>query len=215
MAKDASLLIEIGTEELPPKALKRLSEAFADNLYDYLCEERLLAPLDAAEDREIYATPRRLAVIYHRVRKRQEDDVLRRTGPYKSAAFDASGKPTPAALGFAKGLGVDLSQLHEEETDKGPRLVHKQKVKGKAVKDLIHGVLENAIKDLPIPKRMRWGSRETEFVRPVHWLVVMHGNQVIRTDMLSASATNTTRGHRFHYPREIKLRSVQSCLTWL
>ena len=213
MTKDASLLIEIGTEELPPRALKRLSEAFEKNLYDRLSEEKLL--VDAAQDREIYATPRRLAVIFPRVKSRQDNWISGRMGPYKSAAFDVNGKPTPAALGFAKGLGVDVSRLQEEETDKGPRLVYKQVVKGRSAKEVIPGVLEKAIKDLPIPKRMRWEKLETEFVRPVHWLVVMHGNQVIKTDMLSVTATNTTRGHRFHYPKEIKLRSVQSYATQL
>ncbi|KAF0192253.1 MAG: glycyl-tRNA synthetase beta chain [Gammaproteobacteria bacterium] len=202
------LLIEIGTEELPPKSLKRLSEAFGERLRHHLINEHLLDP--AVTTVETFATPRRLAVLIPDVRSRQQDQQSKRLGPSVQAAFDATGKPTGAAIGFAKSCGVALDALAREETDKGPRLVYIQQVKGQAADKVIPLVLERAIKELPVAKRMRWGDLSVEFVRPVHWLVVLHGKQLIKMDLLSVTSDRKTRGHRFHHPGTIALDSAAS-----
>lgn len=198
------LLVEIGTEELPPKSLQRLSESFGERLRHHLVNERLL---DGVEPHgvEIFATPRRLAALITGVRARQTDQQSKRYGPYVQAAFDASGRPTGAAIGFAKSCGVELEALAREDSDKGPRLVFVQNVKGQVAGKVIPSVIERAIKELPIAKRMRWSDLDAEFVRPVHWLVVMHGAKVITMDLLSVRAGNRTFGHRFLYPKPMAL----------
>lgn len=194
------LLVEIGTEELPPKALKRLSDAFRDGI------EQGLEKADLAfGEVKSYATPRRLAVLVRNVALRQPDKLVERRGPAMTAAFDDDGVPTKAALGFAKSCGVEMDELEKLETDKGAWLVFKTEHKGEAAAALIPAIVNEALDKLPIPKRMRWGALRSEFVRPVHWVVLLFGDEVIDTEILSVRSGRETRGHRFHHPHAMYL----------
>lgn len=197
------LLIELGTEELPPKALKRLSEAFSSGIVDGLKK----AGFDI-DEYDSYASPRRLAVLIKSVAVAQPDRDVERKGPALKAAYDADGKPTRALMGFAKSCGVEVEALQQEDTDKGAWLVFKATEKGQAVSALIEDIIHQSLARLPIPKRMRWGSNDVEFVRPVHWLVLLHGNKVIDAKVLGLSSAAHTYGHRFHSPGRITLNNA-------
>ena len=188
------LLVEIGTEELPPKALRGLSEAFAAGV---------AAELDAAGFARgtpaPYATPRRLAVLVPGVPGTQPDREVERRGPPLAQAFDEHGEPTRAALGFAKSVGVEVDRLVRLETGAGAWLAHRFTETGATLASLLPGMLERALERLPAPRRMRWADRDTEFVRPVHWVVLMHGGEVIEAEILGVRSGRTTRGHRFHH----------------
>jgi glycyl-tRNA synthetase beta chain len=206
-AKPASalpLLVEIGTEELPPKALRRLEGAFALGVVQGLAEAGLL--IGAEEDFVSFATPRRLAVRVDAVRARQPDRVNERRGPAVAAAFDAQGEPTRAAVGFAGSCGVPVAELERLETDKGAWLVHRSTENGRRAVELVPEIVGRALERLPIPKRMRWADLDAEFVRPVHWIVLLHGERVIDATLLSVRTGRETRGHRFHCPRALTLR---------
>ncbi len=194
------LLIEIGTEELPPTGLRRLSEAFADEVTRHLDAEGL-----AHGDVEPFATPRRLALLVREVATRQPDRESLRRGPALKAAFDADGLPTKAALGFAKSCGVELSELAREETDKGNWLVHRSTDPGQPTQDLLPEVVSNALGKLPIAKRMRWGNSEVSFVRPIHWVCVVLGDAPVPGSILGVAIGNRTYGHRFHDPQPITI----------
>jgi glycyl-tRNA synthetase beta chain len=194
------LLIEIGTEELPPKALKTLRDAFRDGVLQSLKQAGL-----SHKGEEAFAAPRRLALLVHSVQSRQKDAEATRRGPAVTAAFDGDGKPTKAAEGFARSCGVSVDQLETEETDKGAWLVHRSLEKGQPAVDLIPGIVEQALAGLPIPKRMRWGAGEAEFVRPVHWVVLLFGDAIIDAEILGVRAGRETRGHRFHHPQALYL----------
>jgi glycyl-tRNA synthetase beta chain len=198
MAKD--LLIEIGTEELPPKALKTLSEAFEQGIREGLARAGLVSGKIKR-----YATPRRLAVLVYHLPTVQPDRRQERRGPALSAAYDKNGKPTPAAIGFARSCGVDISELQTLETGKGAWLVYVSTEPGAATADLIPSLVANSLAGLPIPKRMRWADRDDEFVRPVHWLVLLFGREVIPATLLGVTAGRQTRGHRFHHPEPISI----------
>lgn len=192
------LLIEIGTEELPPKSLLTLSTAFAKGIVDGLKE----AGLEGAHC-EAFATPRRLAVLIKAVPDKQPDTTLTKRGPALKAALDADGKPTKAALGFASSCGVSIDALEELETDKGAWLIYQASEKGCLTSELMGDIVATSLAKLPIPKRMRWGDRDDEFVRPVKWVVLLHGQQVINATILGVQSGNKTRGHRFHHAAEI------------
>ena len=157
--KSDDLLVEIGTEELPPKALKKLSLAFTDGVVEGLKK----AGFDIGET-ESFATPRRLAVLLRSVPGSQPDRDVERKGPSLKAAYDADGNPTKAVQGFARSCGVEVDALEQQETDKGVWLVFRAKEKGKALSDLIEDIVNQSLARLPIPKRMRWGCKSTEFV---------------------------------------------------
>ena len=197
-AKD--LLIELGTEELPPKALKKLSAAFTAGIVDGLKKAGFVI-----NEVESFATPRRLAVIIKNVDASQPDREVERKGPALKAAYDAGGNPTRAVMGFAKSCGVEVADLQQQETDKGVWLVFKATEKGKVLSALIEDIINQSLSKLPIPKRMRWGSSDAEFVRPVHWLVLMHGDSVIDAEVMGLTSSASTYGHRFHFPETIKL----------
>ena len=181
MSKD--LLIELGTEELPPKALKRLSDAFTQGVVDGLKQ----AGFEIGEV-ESYATPRRLAVLIKDVPASQPDRDVERKGPSLSAAYDADGKPTKAVEGFARSCGVTVDELEQQETDKGTWLVFRASEKGKPLAELLQAIVDQSLAKLPIPKRMRWGDSDAEFVRPVHWLVLLHGSDVIDAEILGVKS---------------------------
>ncbi len=204
------LLIEIGTEELPPKALKRLAMAFADEIQAGLKDHDL-----PFEDINWYATPRRLAVIVQSLATAQEDREITRRGPALAAAYDQDGNPTRAAEGFAGSCNVNVEKLERLETEKGTWLVFHAFEKGKATVELVPEIIQKALNKLPIPKRMRWGNREAEFVRPVHWSIVLLGNEVVPCSIMDTDADKVTYGHRFHHPRPIRLRSAKEYLSKL
>ena len=188
------LLVEIGTEELPPKALRGLSEAFAAGI-----EAELDAAGFARGAPVPYATPRRLAVLVPGVPGTQPDREVERRGPPLAQAFDEHGEPTRAALGFARSAGVEVDRLVRLETGAGAWLAHRFTETGATLASLLPGMLERALERLPAPRRMRWADRDTEFVRPVHWVVLMHGGEVIEAEILGVRSGRTTRGHRFHH----------------
>lgn len=188
----ADLLIEIGTEELPPTALAGLMTAFAEGLGTAIDE----ADLKHGKIRP-YASPRRLAVIVEDLEHQQADRAVTRRGPPVTVAFDQDGKPLPAATAFAKKCGVEVDALGREHTNKGEWLCFETVDRGQPATALIPGFVERALTDLPIPKPMRWGEGEIEFVRPVHWVVLLHGERIVDASVLGVVAGNLTRGHRF------------------
>lgn len=195
-----TFLVEIGTEELPPKALKKLSEAFSSGIQAGLVEAEL--PMGAVT---VYAAPRRMAVMIEGLQTTQADKVVERKGPAKKAAFDSEGNPTKALQGFARGCGVDVSELIELETEKGIWMGYNLEQKGQPATALLPVIVNQSLAKLPIPKRMRWGSSDVEFVRPVHWALMMLGNDVVPASVLGHKTSNTTQGHRFHAPEKMAI----------
>ena len=202
MSERRDFLVELGTEELPPKALTRLRDAFRIELVNGLAA----SALEHGEVRS-YATPRRLAVMIEDLSLRQPDQRIERRGPALAAAFGADGKPSKAAEGFARSCGTDVASLERLETDKGSWLVYRGEQPGQAAADLLPELVRQALSKLPIPKRMRWGAGREEFVRPVHWLVMLLGSDVVPATVLGVSSGNQTRGHRFHHPDGITIVS--------
>jgi glycyl-tRNA synthetase beta chain len=189
-------LVELGTEELPPKALKTLGEAFLAGI-----EKGLEAAGLSYSASRYYAAPRRLAVLIEQLEEQQADRTQNLDGPPLQAAFDKDGNPTQAALGFAKKCGVELSQIDQS----GPKLKFSQSIPGQAAAGLLPGIVETSLNELPIPKRMRWGARKTEFVRPTQWLVMLFGDDVIDCEILAQQAGRVSRGHRFHANHEVRI----------
>lgn len=200
----ATLLLEIGTEELPPKALDRLARAFADGVASGLDE----AGLDRGAARAL-SSPRRLAVLVAAVADAAAERRIERLGPAAASAYDAEGNPTKAAEGFARSCGVDVSDLETRDTDKGERLVYTGTEAGRPLAELLPEIAAAAVRALPVPKRMRWGDSETTFVRPVHWVTALHGEEVIELSLFECRAGRVTRGHRFHHPEPIELAAAE------
>ena len=195
------LLIEIGTEELPPKALQKLSAAFLAGVRSGLEE----AGLGFTTIKE-YAAPRRLALLVEELEEKQADRESQRRGPALTAAFGDDGCPTKAAEGFARSCGVEsVEELDRLETDKGAWLAYTVQETGKPAAELIPAIVQKSLDGLPIPKRMRWGAGSAEFVRPVHWVVLLFGDKVIDTEILGVKTDRTTCGHRFHHPSAMTL----------
>ncbi len=210
MEQKQDLLIEIGTEELPPTALKRLSEAFGDGISRQLAEHELThGPIS------LFATPRRLALLVQDAAPRQPDRETLRRGPALAAAFDGSGAPTKAASGFARSCGVEVSDLAREETPKGVWLVYRQQVEGQPITALLPLLITHALEQLPIPKRMRWGSGDEEFVRPLHWVCVLCGHDTVPGQILGVEIGNRSRGHRFHHPDSVIIESPETYVATL
>jgi glycyl-tRNA synthetase beta chain len=201
----SDFLVEIGTEELPPKSLLALATAFADGIAKGLAEAGV-----AHGAIEKFATPRRLAVRVRRLAARQPDRALERRGPPLSAAFDAQGAPTQAALAFARGCGVEVGDLARLETPKGVWLAHRGTEAGAATASLLPGIAQSSLDALPIARRMRWGAGEAQFVRPVHWVVLLLGRETLPCEILGVASSNETRGHRFMAPRRLRLASPEA-----
>jgi glycyl-tRNA synthetase beta chain len=193
----ADLLIELGCEELPPKALDQLREALFEGVSAGLQKENI--DFDAKASR-CWSTPRRLALFFASTAAAQPDQDQERRGPAVAAAFDKEGKPTPAATGFARSVGMEVSELGKLETDQGAWLVAQLHIAGKPLAELIYPLLEQALKQLPIPRPMRWADHDFSFIRPVHWLVVLHGSEVLPGSLFGLQANRKTRGHRIHAP---------------
>src|SRR5712692_324637 len=197
----ASLLIEILTEELPPRSLAKLERAFAEALYEGLVLSRLLES-PTYDSQKILATPRRLAAIISQVLDAASDRQIEVTGPSVKA-------PPEAVAGFAKKHGVDVKALEQRDTPKGQVFLARIMIKGAALEEALAEIVGQALKSLPIPKMMRWGAGEAQFVRPVHGLVMLHGRRVVPGSVLGLKAGNVTRGHRFVGASEIALRSAE------
>lgn len=210
MTEQQSLLFELGTEELPPKNLLKLSNALLANMQQ---------GLDKAELKYgkclTFATPRRLAVLIADLSIEQSDKTVAKRGPAVKVAFAADGTPSKAATGFAKSCGTTVEQLQRLKTDKGEWLAFQQGVKGQSAVALIPEIINHSIKMLPIAKRMRWGDFSSEFVRPVHWSVLLFGSDVIATEILGVKTSNQTYGHRFHAPNAITLGHASEYCTQL
>lgn len=206
MSTRADFLVELGTEELPPKALLALSEAFRDGL-----ASRIDAAGLAHGTVEAFATPRRLAVRVKRLTLQAPEQKIQRRGPPVSAAFDKAGAPTRAAEAFANSCGVAIDALGRETDPKGNECLSFSGVKpGATARELLPGFVTEALDALPIPKRMRWGAGDAQFVRPVHWLVMLLGREVIPATVLGVAAGNETRGHRFHAAKALRITSPAS-----
>jgi len=193
----ADLLIELGCEELPPKSLPILAQTLFDGFTAQLTKAEL--EFNSSNSR-FYYTPRRLALLISEVADRQPDQVLERKGPAVAAAYDTESKPTSAAIGFARSVGKNFDELETLKTDKGEWLYCKVEKIGLELESLLYPMLEKALETLPVAKPMRWASNEFSFIRPVHWLVSMHGSKVINGSMFGLEAGNLTRGHRIHSP---------------
>ncbi|CRN06096.1 glycine--tRNA ligase subunit beta [Pseudomonas fulva] len=189
-------LVELGTEELPPKALATLGDAFLAGI-----EKGLQAAGLNYTGKSVYAAPRRLAVLIRQLDVQQPDRSINIDGPPLQAAFNAEGEPTQAALGFAKKCGVELADIDRS----GPKLRFSQHIPGKATAGLLPTIVEDSLNDLPIPKRMRWAASREEFVRPTQWLVMLLGDQVVDCTLLSQKAGRQSRGHRFHHPESVTI----------
>ncbi|MDD5214565.1 MAG: glycine--tRNA ligase subunit beta, partial [Methylococcales bacterium] len=199
------LLFELGSEELPPKNLLKLSNALTDGIVAGLNEAEL-----AFSSVKSYATPRRLAVFIENLQGAQADKTVQKRGPAVQAAFQADGSPSKAALAFAQSCGVEFDQLERLKTDKGEWLACTQTIAGQTAQQLIPDIIRKSIANLPIAKRMRWGNFATEFVRPVHWAVLLYGEQIIETEILGLQTGNQTRGHRFHAPQAITISKPEN-----
>ncbi|MDG2916899.1 glycine--tRNA ligase subunit beta [Bisgaard Taxon 10/6] len=187
-----NFLAEIGTEELPPKALKKLAAAFAENVENELNQASL-----SFDKVEWYAAPRRLAVKVLNLAASQPSKEIEKRGPAVSAAFDAEGKPTKAAEGWARGCGITVDQAERLATDKGEWLVHRARIEGQPTKNLMLDIVARSLANLPIPKTMRWGDKTVQFVRPVHTVTLLLGGELIEGEILGIASGRTIRGHRF------------------
>ena len=195
-----NLLVEIGTEELPPKALRKLAESFAENLAAELASLEL-----NHQGVNWYASPRRLGLRVTALDAKQSDKVVEKRGPAVAAAFDADGNPTKAAMGWARGCGIDVSDAQTLETDKGAWLLHKAQVEGQATTSLMSDAVNKALAKLPIPKPMRWGANKTQFIRPVHTATILFGSTLIEGEILGKQVGNQLQGHRFHHPEKVTI----------
>ncbi|MFQ3180222.1 MAG: glycyl-tRNA synthetase beta chain [Pseudoalteromonas tetraodonis] len=195
-----NLLVEIGTEELPPKSLRKLAEAFAANLTAELESLEL-----AHQGVSWYASPRRLGLQVKALDAKQQDKEVEKRGPATKAAFDAEGNPTKAAMGWARGCGIEVKDAQTLETDKGAWLLHIAKVAGQETKLLMADAISKALAKLPIPKPMRWGANKTQFIRPVHTVTILLGNELIEGEILGKQVSNQLQGHRFHHPEKISI----------
>ena len=196
-----NFLVEIGTEELPPKALKTLATSFADNVEVELNQAGL-----SFDKIEWFAAPRRLAVKVLNLATQQPSKEIEKRGPPVSAAFDAEGKPTKAAEGWARGCGITVEQAERIATDKGEWLVHRAKIEGQPTKNLLNDIVANALAKLPIPKPMRWADKTVQFIRPVHTVTMLLGDELIEGEILGVASARTIRGHRFLGEKEFEIQ---------
>jgi glycyl-tRNA synthetase beta chain len=188
-----TLIIELGTEELPPKSLKQLTDSFLQGIENELTDRDF-----SFEEAFAYGAPRRLAIRLTACQRIQADKVVEKRGPAVSSAFDSNGKPTKAASGWARANGIEVADAQRLVSDKGEWLLHKAMVPGQRLDDVIEDVIVKALKQLPVAKSMRWGVNEAEFIRPVHTLCVMYGDEIMPVTLLTVSSSNQCSGHRFH-----------------
>jgi len=194
------LLFELGCEELPSGSVWPMADAFSCHL---------LAALDKAGlaygDVTPFASPRRIGLLIKSLQGRQDDKTITRKGPALKAAFDEKEQPTAALMGFARSCGVQVEALQKEESEKGSWIIYQTIQKGKTVEELLPALISQTLKQLPIPRTMRWGNASIEFARPVHWVVLLYGKDVIDAEILGVKTSNISRGHRFHYNKDIPI----------
>lgn len=207
MSDACTLLVELGSEELPPKALDELAEAFARGICAGLDANGIVGDIAAAT---VFSTPRRLAVRIRNVASMQPEQSIERRGPSVEAGLDAAGKPSKALLGFARSCGVEVDELQQMHTDKGAWFVYRAEQAGRSLADLFPALLADAVKALPIPRPMRWGDHEYSFVRPLHWLVALHGDNVLEAELMGVRSGRETHGHRFHHPAPVSVEGAES-----
>ena len=205
-----NLIIELGTEELPPKSLRTLAKAFSDSIQAQLEK----AGIDF-ESVSFLASPRRLAVSVKQLSAGQSDKIVEKRGPAISSAFDADGNPTNAAKGWARSNGITVEQAERLKTDKGEWLLFKAQVKGQATTALIPAMVEQALAKLPIAKPMRWGSNTIQFIRPTKTLTILFGDQLVDAEILGCKSARIIRGHRFHCDKELVLDHADNYITLL
>ena len=202
--------VEIGSEELPPKALKTLATAFSDNIVEELAKHNL-----SHGEVSWYAAPRRLAVRVNQLALQQQDKVVEKRGPALAAAFDADGQPTKAAAAWAASNGITAEQAERLETDKGAWLIHKALIKGESTASLLPAVITTALAKLPIAKPMRWGNSTAEFIRPVHTVTLLLGDDVVPATILGKESGRVSYGHRFHAPALVEIKNADAYLSKL
>lgn len=200
-----NLLLELGTEELPPKSLRNLAQSLHDSFVKQLKDEGL-----EFASSKWYATPRRLALFIEGLADKQEDKEVEIKGPAVKAAFDAEGNPTKAALGWANANGISIDQAQRLETPKGAWLYIKTLKKGKQAVEVVPKMFKNALKALPIPRLMHWGAKREEFVRPVHTLCMLFGDELINGSILGVESSKTINGHRFLGQQKVTINSADS-----
>ena len=203
-------IVELGTEELPPLSLEKLSKAFHDNLLSLIDEAGLVHKKSF-----YYATPRRLAVVIDQLAESQANKQINRQGPAVASAFDKDGNPSSAAIGFAKSCGVTVNELNRVDTPKGERLSYQINEQGKPAVDLLPELVQKALTKLPIAKAMRWGDFNHSFIRPVKWLLMLQGEKIIPCSLYNCDASNLTRGHRFMSQGEITIPQAKDYLVIL
>jgi glycyl-tRNA synthetase beta chain len=203
MANHHTLLVEIGTEELPPRHLDKLSEAFALKIAALLSEQGF-----DCQEVEHFVSPRRIAARLLKIPAHSPARLTQRKGPAKASAFTPDGTPTPAALGFAKSCHIPVENLKIIETPQGEWLVCEQEEPGKSLQTLLPSIIEEGLKAIPATKRMRWGSGSLEFLRPIHWIACLHGDQTLNMQVFGMNASNLTCGHRFHFPHPTPLHNA-------
>ncbi len=199
------LLFELGCEELPPKTLLKLSNALTAGIVQGLNEAEL-----NFSNVKSYAAPRRLAILIENLQGAQADKTVQKRGVSVQAAFQADGTPSKAALAFAQSCDVEFDQLERLKTDKGEWLACTQTIAGQSTQQLIPDIIRKSLANLPIAKRMRWGNSAVEFVRPVHWAVLLYGEEIIETEILGLQTGNQTRGHRFHAPQNLTISKPEN-----
>ncbi len=200
LKKHDDFLVEIHTEELPPKTLHRLAESFLTEIKTRLDKLEL-----SYRDAQFFATPRRLTVLVNKLAAKQKDTIVERRGPALEAAFDKIGNPTPACIGFAKSCSVTPDQLTTIKTEQGEWVGYQQHVSGKTIQEILPTLVQQALSALPIAKRMRWGAEPTEFVRPVKSVLMLYGNEIIDAEILGCRTHRLTRGHRFHSKKPLSI----------
>ena len=197
-------LFELGTEELPPKALKNLAISLLSSVEKQLKEAEV-----SFKSTKWFASPRRLAFIINDLAEYQNDIEIEKQGPLISIAYKDS-EATKVGLGFAKSCDVEIDALDKIDTPKGEKLYFKTTQKGSQTTELLQEIVAKALKQLPIPKMMKWGNSDVEFVRPVHWVVALFGDDIVNMEILGHKATNITFGHRFHHPEAIAISSINN-----
>lgn len=198
-------IFELGCEELPSAAVGRLATELKNGFLKGLDKAQL-----SYGQVQCFATPRRLAVIVNDLQSEQTSQTVTRRGPAANAAYDNDGNPTPALAGFAKSCGVAVEQLTRIQTDKGEWIVYETVQEGHLTKELIPNLIKQALASLPIVKPMRWGEGDDEFARPVHWALMLYGNEVLDTNILGVKTGHNSRGHRFHYPQDVHINAAKT-----
>lgn len=210
MAEQHTLLIEVGTEELPPSEAHALARHFGTGLADALAENDLLAEGVDPAGVEWFVSPRRLAMRLAGIRPRQRDREEERLGPAVDKAFDDDGNPTKAAEGFARSCGLKVEELEQKDTDKGRRLAWRRTIRGEPAEHIVPALADEVLRRLPAKRRMRWGEGDVEFPRPVHWVVCLLDDKFVPGQILGRDTGRHSRGHRFHAPGDLDIPSADA-----